>query len=329
MRKTHLIILILATLTLIIASGCGGGSDDIITPSSISNQGNNSNTSDNTAYIVVKVKWPEKEGPGSLSISSENSEGSLSSNMTIDTKGILIEVLEKEDDSNLGSAWIPEPNTTAQIPVELEDNADNVLPVIEVIVRASAYDTNDPNSLSAEHLLSIAEKEIELEVGNNDVNLNLGDYELTLESDSQEVIINNETSITATLEIVYPAPTDGSPVPTPMPVKDRDITFYITTGDAEFSNGEVTATATTGDDGKCNVILIPNDIEAITVEAEFQPDPDSESITETIDLEVNNGLIWSEDFESYTLYSWPNLWIGRVFRSKQGKCFLVKLSHND
>jgi len=291
MKKFYLAIAII-TLVLIIAAGCGGSGDGITTPSSITNQ--TETTSSNIATLIIRVQWPGRGIPGSLMIFSENSNKNITASMPDDTFGINVEVIEKQDDPNaplhvLGKAWIADPNTTAEISIDLRDpddpnnpdlplndpNNPDILPAIEVIIRAEAYDTDDPNSANEEHLLSVTEEEIQLMVGQNPVNLDLGNYDFQLTPVPESIKFGEESTINAHLELLYPTPTDPNlPVPTPEPAKNKKIIFsidpnltsnlYLT---ADPNQSGKTITGTTDENGDCEIKLIAQDTGDIIITA--------------------------------------------------------------
>lgn len=168
-QKFYLSITIV-TLTLIIVAGCGGSGDGITTPSSITNQ--TENTSSNIATIIIKVQWPERGEPGSYKILSSNEEDTLIASTIPDgTKRIDVEVREYKELSNiLGSVSIPEGDIIGKIyiNVELEDNSENILPATKVLIVAKAYDNS-----SGGNVLATDEEEWEVKPGNNFVILDL------------------------------------------------------------------------------------------------------------------------------------------------------------
>ena len=54
--------------------------------------------------------------------------------------------------------------------------------------------------------------------------------------------------------------------------------------------------------------LSDDNLEDIVVKGEVQADPNSSPITKTITVKSGYSLAWAEDFESYSIDSWPSLW---------------------
>jgi hypothetical protein len=74
--KVILTLLIITLLVIAIISGCGGGSDTTHPASLITPAPDYTGTGD-TAYITVKVKWPEHGKTGSLSAVLEYSKDEI------------------------------------------------------------------------------------------------------------------------------------------------------------------------------------------------------------------------------------------------------------
>ena len=99
MKITRLIILILATFALIIAAGCGGGNDDIVTPSSLQNT--NDNIESSGGYISINVIWPQEGLSGKCIMSSGSDDNNLTASMPGGTQYILFELRERDNPSNI------------------------------------------------------------------------------------------------------------------------------------------------------------------------------------------------------------------------------------
>ncbi|MEQ8186982.1 MAG: hypothetical protein ABRQ39_03330 [Candidatus Eremiobacterota bacterium] len=100
------------------------------------------------------------------------------------------------------------------------------------------------------------------------------------------------------------------------PVQGATITFRIKSKDGIPWNGNALSplTATTDLDGKCSVLFTGTETGSYEIEAEFKDihsDGTYTSYTGSLSIEVTNGLIWKEDFESYEPYTWPEpvLWL--------------------
>jgi hypothetical protein len=68
-------------------------------------------------------------------------------------------------------------------------------------------------------------------------------------------------------------------------------------------------TATTDLDGKCSVLFTGTEAGSYEIEAEFKDiysDGTYTSYTGLLSIEVTDGLIWKEDFESYEVNTWPD-----------------------
>jgi len=261
--KLLLTLLFMTILTIIISSGCGGGSGTT-QPASLATP--TPNMTDNMAYITIKVKWPEQGKAGKLIMSSGNEEKEITASMPNGTNRIDVKVYNFKDkdpdasvvfdpNSFLAGGYVVPPYTTTTIPVPImtdsNDPNSNILPAIPVKVWAGAFgassDINDPNSalLSTEHYMI-------LKVGNQTANLQLGDYELTLTANPDTIggstvkgsnLISSAIAvpspaisyITANLNIIYltPAPNSTSPPKPPKPVKGKSIKFEIIDGNYE------------------------------------------------------------------------------------------------
>jgi len=250
-QKLYTTLIVLTIFTLIIATGCGGGNDGITTPDSISNQGNTVNTQQLTGSILLKIIWPQPGIDGSCIMASGSNNNSLTASMPSDTIRLNIDVLEFNDPNNiLFQKQFDKPDTAETI-VKIE-----ALPVIKVIVKARAYD--DPNSTVP---ISEAEQVLDIHVGYNPVDLVLGDYDLILDTTSSEISINEETTLTAKLEIVK-----NTLPPVREPVKGKLIVFDCDPTYATLSSSD----GTTDDNGNCTTILTGKEEGTITVSAEFE-----------------------------------------------------------
>jgi len=271
--KLLLTLLFITILTIIISSGCGGGSGTT-QPASLATP--TPNMTDNMAYITIKVKWPEQGIAGKLIMSSGNEEKEITASMPPDAEKIELKIFNYKDknendpidfDPNniLAEGKLSEPETQITIPVQVpiitnpsNPTNPNILPAIPVKVWAGCF--SDPNTTDPNTALSTAEHYMVLRVGNQTANLQLGDYELTV--DPNNVIINlsplykrntnmisddtpvpedtptsvpggpGSANITAKLNIVYPTPAPNStatPKP-PKPAEGKLIKFEIVEG---------------------------------------------------------------------------------------------------
>lgn len=315
--KLLLTLLFITIIALIISSGCGGGSG--ITQPSLSLT---PATSDKIAYIIINVKWPNGDIPGSFIISSADNKNELTASMTKDTHRIEIRIYEDKSTPGgdpigtepIGTATIKEPDTTAKIPVHIKNNSDDpapndpntlgVLPVVPVKIWAGAFSDRDGYSLV--NPISETLKDYTVVVGNNALNLQLGDYELTLKPDDpildlpgQSRISSNaiadpnvyptpgetptpgtgglvSTLITARLMIIYATPDPNAspaatvtPSSTPKPVANKTINFRVT-GDGVTL---MPLLGTTNSDGYCTTTLTTDTPGTKVIEASFRPDP--------------------------------------------------------
>jgi hypothetical protein len=92
-----LTLLIIALLAIAIISGCGGGSDTTHPASLITPAPDYTGTGD-TAYITVKVKWPEQGKTGSMRTVSENGKELTTSMIPDSTEIIDIYIFDYTDD---------------------------------------------------------------------------------------------------------------------------------------------------------------------------------------------------------------------------------------
>jgi len=188
-KITIFTLLLITIITFIIMMGCGGDSNttspNISTPTPDPSK---------TAYIKIKVQWPSRGEEGKYIISSKNGE-ELTASITKDTQGIKFYVYDNRDlnispKPIIGTADIAYPKTSEIIRL---DNAivnpndpndfTNILPMIPVIVRAEAYQmvTFNPTPPDTyENLICAKEKEYTIQLGMNQISLNLGEYALTV-----------------------------------------------------------------------------------------------------------------------------------------------------
>jgi hypothetical protein len=185
--KFLLPLLFITILAIIISSGCGGGGG-VTQQSTLYTITPNINNN-NVAYVILRIKWPEGNDSGSYKIYSAEGKELTASIMPQDTKRIDVKIKDVNDNSiiNTGSAMKPE--TEIKIPVYLDNSfiptpvpgatpgntptPVNTLPFIKVKIWVGAYDTE-----IAGNLLIDTEKDITLQLGTNDIHLELGDYEL-------------------------------------------------------------------------------------------------------------------------------------------------------
>jgi len=304
---TLLFITIFAIIVFIISSGCGG--ENGITQPSLSLT---PATSDKIAYIIINVKWPNGDIPGSFIISSADNKNELTASMTKDTRRIEIRIYEDKSTPGgdpigteaIGMATIKEPDTTAKIPVHIKNNPDDpdpndpntpgVLPVVPVKIWAGAFSDRDGDSLI--NPISETLKDYTVVVGNNAINLQLGDYDLTLTADPNTISISQtppigasrssslqassdeaKTTITAKLVIAYPTSVSGNnpdtqTAPEPKPVENKLIKFKLEEGSSGILEPDE---AYTDPNGFCSTTLKCNETGTKKVIAEFQPDPNN------------------------------------------------------
>jgi len=330
-KKLIITLAILTIISLIIAVGCGDSGDTMINPTS---QGNTVNNPENNgAYIKVNITWPQDGIEGKCIISSGN-ENTLTASMPGGTMQVIVRVRPVPDPNS--PTYVDDPNNYlengyAEILKPEEKVILGPLPAMHVIVRAEAHDRYGP--LVANMAISAVEKDFHLQIGQNTTELNLGDYELNLnssdpfvvpEKDSLDAsaglsqpevdrmlnwfverdildssgeppgIINRDIEINANLNIT----TDPS-----VPVSGREVTFSLIDPPSDVSLSSTTAT--TDDNGNCKVTLttvVPNS--PITVEGVFKvewEDPPGTPVVKeykdriTINPNIRNILLATKD----------------------------------
>jgi hypothetical protein len=180
--------------------------------------------------------------------------------MPKDTKCIVLRIYdniepEKEDKDVLYLGMVIKPGLTKITP------DDFILPMIpiKVVIKAfSSIDTSDSNS----QIISI-EKDYRIELGNNHINLDLGDYQLTVNGNPETIsgTSPSKTSvITANLALVVPSDNFSKPV------AGKAITFTIVSGDGTLNS----YSGITDQNGNCSVILTPGKENIIKIKADFQ-----------------------------------------------------------
>jgi len=181
-KRVYITLLILAAAAVMIASGCGGGSD-VITPS-IPGEVNNAtpvpedvnNETVEYGSIVIKVTWPEEEGASpKCIISSGDEEKDITASMPVDTMRVEVKIFDQND---LSKPLDPPGNTVMNCsgPGAIDTFTIDSVPLIPVLVRVEAY-----NALtSGGDFLSLAEVELVMQAGLNSVALNMGSYGLGL-----------------------------------------------------------------------------------------------------------------------------------------------------
>jgi hypothetical protein len=203
MYKIIFTLLLITITTIIVISGCGGDNNTvspiISTPTPDPSK---------TAYITVNVQWPSRGEEGKYIISSKNGE-ELTASITKDTQGIKFYVYDNRDPNIspkpvIGTADIPYPYTSTVIPVRLDDaivnpndpnDFTNILQMIPVTVRAETYQTvtfNPTSPNTYEGLISTTEKDYTIKLGQNQINLNLGDYVLTVSANPATIYPSNK-----------------------------------------------------------------------------------------------------------------------------------------
>ncbi|MEQ8171941.1 MAG: hypothetical protein ABRQ38_23820, partial [Candidatus Eremiobacterota bacterium] len=173
-KKVLILTLLLIIIGLIIFTGCGGGSNNLISSPSITNQ-NPTNTPINTgAYLTINITWPQNNSPGNIIMSSGDEENNLTASMPNGVNKIIVKIREAPD--------LNDPNAPPDDPGSYQENGyTEILPppnTIEstvtlgpltgakVIVRVETYDNKG--------LLSIAEKEQVLKIDQLEIDLDLG-----------------------------------------------------------------------------------------------------------------------------------------------------------
>jgi len=323
----NLVIVITTLLTIIIISGCGGNGDNIITPSSLTQP----DTSEKIATLIIRVKWPDRENSGSYTISSQNSNETLTtSTIPVNTKRVDVKVLQYSDPNNaLASVSLKEGEFEAVINIKLEDNPD-MLPAIKVIIRAEAWD-----ALSGGNLLAEDEVEKELVFGENSVSLNLQPYTYTVTlqptpnkfhyvPDFESEVFKTVEEITVTANFKKSPPSG-----TPTPVASGKVRFKITSENAFFVDGSATPTVetegTTDPNGNCpatiklDVTAVDKFSTGVVVNARcwtsgLDPNTDALVAERNIKIPINYPIIVEQNFDNpnwpvgadfYNLFSLP------------------------
>jgi len=184
--------------------------------------------------------------------------------MPKDVKRIVLRIYdntepEKEDKNILYSSMAIKPELTKII------SDDFLLPPISVKVVIKAFSSLDISDCNSQ-IISI-EKDYRIELGNNHISLDLGDYELKL-SANPETISGTSTGktsvITANLALVIPSDNFSKPI------SGKTITFTITSGGGTLDSYSKITDAK----GNCSVILTPGKENMIKIKADFQADID-------------------------------------------------------
>jgi len=333
MKKFYLAIAII-TLVLIIATGCGGSGDVITTPSSITNQ--TETISSNIATIIIKVQWPEREEPGSYKILSSNEEDTLMASTIPDgTERIDVKVMEYANRDNIiGEASIPRDDDEAEIKIPIPPNTDpetpNILPVVRVLIRAEAWDSESGGTMLAE-----VENDKELVVGANTVDLDLQGTVFTVilqptpnkfhyVPDFESEVFKTVEEITVTANFKKSPPSG-----TPTPVASGKVRFKITSENAFFVDGSATPTVetegTTDPNGNCpatiklDVTAVDKFSTGVVVNARcwtsgLDPNTDALVAERNIKIPINYPIIVEQNFDNpnwpvgadfYNLFSLP------------------------
>lgn len=169
-KKVLLLTLWLIIIGLIIFTGCGGGSNNLISSPSISNQNPTDNSINTGTYITIRVTWPQENSPGNIIMSSGSEENTLTASMPNGVNKIIFKIREATDPNN-PNALPDDPNNYFEHGYgEVTPLDDKItigpIPAVKVIVRSETYDTNG--------LLGIAEKEHQLTIDQLDIALDLG-----------------------------------------------------------------------------------------------------------------------------------------------------------
>ena len=277
MKKVILLsIILLIVFSIIIASGCGSGDGNTLP--SVPDNSNDSNLGNNSGFLTVQVIWPQDNTDGSYIFLSGNDENTLTASMPGGTTRIEIKIRDaKEVQPNI---TLPNGEHTFEWngDKEMDFHTLGPLPVIKVIVRAEAYDSEDI-------LLGEAvEKEYEIKAGNNTVPLDLGDYNLILSAeeyygykgkvmDDDDDDDREEYTITANLSIIYPTEINKPSLPVP----GKDINFIVT-GNASLEVFDDTYDSagirTTDNNGLCSINVRLDDTDPVVIQGIFRPVPD-------------------------------------------------------
>ncbi len=276
MRKKICLILLLMLIigTFIISYGCGGGSGDNITQtiSTYTPSAENNTEIESGGFICIKIKWPQTVNGSCIFSSGDNI---YACGIPYTTRVIKITVRSDPDNPDNYFEDIEEifaiPNGT-----ETTERKIGPIPITRVKIRVEAYDDLaaliQPTTIEP---ISTAEKDLQIQPGDNAFSLNLGDETLSLNSDP--VILEDysnpsigldksETLITGQFKLVSPDLVSSSNSiisQEEIPIEDRDFTFSIVSGYGALSpdgtnyykRGTSPVTVTTDENGECSVIL--------------------------------------------------------------------------
>lgn len=298
-------LLIVALCTIILSTGCGGGNDGISQPSSINTTTpeNNDNNNENTdsAFINIKIVWPQAGIDGKCVITSENRETNLFSSMPFDTTKIFVEVLEEFEDPNTPENVLESGSVERTAGEEEASITLGPIPATKVMVRATAYYYNGKDN-TYYPLVTATKPGYELHIGiNDDLSVAIPYYSITLESSAKwhttgnaHVILPDDTiTITATLSF------DLEDNDIAYPQEGREITFKLYNTplekgaliDSEGNEVDTITNVITDSNGKCEVQFKGKQLGLAFIQATFNPlpeNPDSWGDHEEIAISVEN-----------------------------------------
>jgi len=319
--KVLLTLLTITLLLIAIISGCGGGSDTTSPASLITPTPDYSDTGD-TAYITVRVKWPEQGEAGSLSAVSEDGKeiitAKLPNNTLLKIKLIDIYFFDYSDDPNhvpwdkvIASGNIHKNQNTTTIPVKLigkptpgvpGQGTTGPPPALRVKIFAEAFAEYYPDTDTREQQLARSDpdntKPVDLKVGEQTAKIKLLlKPEMTLSATefkpARSIIANatgysNDWDINANLLLMY-----GTPFPvatraadpsgeTSEPLEGQEIKFRLIEGVGMVYPDH----ALTDANGNCTVHFNAASGHNI-IEASYQYDPDDPTTLISKTCEVN------------------------------------------
>ena len=316
--KVLLTLLIITLIAIAIISGCGGGSDTTHPASLITPTPDYAGTGD-TAYITVKIKWPEQGKTGTMSTLSENGK-EITTSMIPDTTEIIdIYIFDYTDDPNrvpwekvVASGNIHKGEDGKIFPVKLigkptpgatNQGSTGPPPAILVKILAEAFDSynysDDTRGRQVAHSIPNMAPLIKLKVGNQEPYIalypDLWLYMKATESNTERSIIANATGysndwdINVNLLLMY-----GTPFPvatraadpsgdTSKALEGQEIKFKVIEGSGTLSSNQ----ALTDANGNCTVHFNAASEHNI-IESTYQYDRDDPNtiISKTCEIDV-------------------------------------------
>ncbi len=328
--KLLLTLLIITLITIAIICGCGGGSGttqpaSLVTPTP---DYTDTDTGD-TAYITVRVKWPEQGKTGNISTVSKNGKELTTSMIPPGTKIIDIYVIDYTDNPNnpnipwdkvVAAGNIHEGEIEKTIPVTAvkvigkptpgapNQGSTGPPPAIYVKILAEAFsefNENDPTRRNHEKQVAHTDLNVEpiiLKVGNQEHKIKLllnptVKVEASESTTARSIIVSdtgssNEYDINANLQLMYGTP---FPVSTPMGNSSGKTSEPMEGQTVKFKiiqgSGQLDATqAETDPNGDCKVHFTSASAYNV-IEASYQYDPDDPNTIVTSQCTIGDNYI--------------------------------------